>query len=133
MDSAAVLGRLFGIGLFVLLWVATWNSAKKRKIGLSITSYLALFLTPIIAFIVTLFTKKIDKTADQLTYQQRLPYEKPTAMLVAAIIYIVFSIGALIVGIMGYMNNRSGLAGIANFGILLTWGISLFRSVRDFY
>lgn len=128
------MGNLLGIGLYVLLWRATWNSAKKRKIGLSITSFLALFLTPIIAYPVTLFTKKIDKTKDQPTCQQRLPYEKTTAMLIAAILYIFFSISALalVVGIMGYMNNGSGLAGsVANFVILLTWGISLFSERKE--
>ena len=123
---AAVLGALFGIGLIVLCWVATWDSAKKRKIGLSITSYLALFLTPLIAYPVTLFTKKINKSKEQPTYQQRLPYEKPAALLVAAILYVFFSIGALMVGIMSYINNISGLAPLANFVILLILGISLF-------
>ena len=128
---AALLGKFLGMGLWVLLWVATWDSAKKRKIGLSNTSYLALFLTPFIAYIVTLFTKKINKSKEQPTYQQRLPYENTTAMLIAAIIYIFFSIGALVAGIMGYMNNRSGLAGLANFVILLTWGISLFSERKE--
>ena len=126
-----LVGGLFGIGLVVLLWWATWNSAKKRKIGLAITSYIALFLTPLIAFFMTLFTEKINKTQDQPTYQQRLKYENTTAMLIAEILYIVFSVLALVVGIIGCFYGRSGLAGCINFAILLTWGISLFFERKE--
>ena len=124
---AYLLGELLAIVFVVLLWWATWNSAKKRKIGLTITSYLALFLTPIIAWPVTLFTKKIKKTKEVPTYRQRLKYENTTAMLVAAILYIVLGLLVVVVIMMGYANGINGLVAL----ILFTWGISLFSERNE--
>lgn len=124
---AYLLGELLAIVFVVLLWWATWNSAKKRKIGLTITSYLALFLTPIIAWPVTLFTKKIKKTKEVPTYRQRLKYENTTAMLIVAILYIVLGLLVVVVIMMGYANGINGLVAL----ILFTWGISLFSERNE--
>ena len=120
MDSPELLGQLFGIALFVLLYVAAWESAKKRKIGLTGTSILVLLLTPFIACIVSYFTKKIDKTKKYPTYEQRLPYENTTTLLVVAIIFLLFSI---VFFIMGLVNGK--IATFILVTIYLVWGCSL--------
>lgn len=132
MDSPELLGQLFGIAIFVLLYVAAWESAKKRKIGLTITSILVLFSPPpFIACIVSYFTKKIDKTKKYPTYEQRLPYENTTTMLVVAIVYFVFSLSFLLVviGISNtntYANAWIMMLNITLFSIAdIVWGCSL--------
>lgn len=118
---AYLLGELLAVIFVVLLWWATWNSAEKRKIGLTITSYLALFLTPIIAWPITLFTKKINKTKEVPTYRQMLKYENTTAMLIAAILYIVLG---LLIFVLKFMGHAYG--NIVYASILYIWGFSLF-------
>ena len=76
-----------------------WKISKKRKIGLTKASFLALLLTPIIACIVSLCTKKIDASIEEPTYKQRLPYENTTALCIAIILYFIFVFWTLLVGL----------------------------------
>ena len=118
---ALIFGGILGIGLVALLYVAAWESAKKRKIGLTIMSYIVLFFTPFIACIVSYITKKIDKEKKYPTYEQRLPYENTTAMVVAAILFFVFSPFCVI----GLIMQDNIVGALVIFIIYLVWGCSL--------
>ncbi len=122
------LGTLLGFSIYVLLWMAALENGKKRKIGLTITSFLSLFLTPIIGCIVPLFTKRIDKTQKYPTYKQRLPYENTTAMLIAAILYTLFGLLALFLWIMSEFEKYSF---IVNSCILLYGAYTLFNERKE--
>ena len=90
--------------IYLILWLlyyAAWKISKKRKIGLTKASFLALFLTPLIACIVSLCTKKIDVTRKEPTYKQRLPYENTTAQLIAELFCYLF-----VIVLWGYWLNR---------------------------
>ncbi|MBR1785417.1 MAG: hypothetical protein IJ760_08305 [Bacteroidales bacterium] len=131
-DFAILLGGLIGEAINVALWVATWNLAKKRKIGLTKASYLSLFLTVIVGFFVTLFSKKINKTTKQPTYKQRLPYENTTAMLIAAILYILYGVALDVVGM--FSGNEGAYYHYLiqlQFIIALAWGILLLFERRN--
>lgn len=110
-----------GICFVSFLWVTALNNGKKRKIGLTTTSYLALFLTPLIGCIVPLFTKKIDKSQKWPTYKQRLPYEDTAALLISEILYFSFSVLSLFAGIMGHHSFTAFFI----FIILLSCGCTL--------
>ena len=119
------------IGLWVMLYVAAWESAKKRKIGLTIMSFITLFLTPLISCLVSYFTKKIDISKDYPTYEQRLPYENTTAMIIAAILYLVFGL-FFFVAMIGISNSNTDinttnmLLNLAIFSIAdIWWGCTL--------
>ena len=119
--------------LWILLYFAAWESAKKRKIGLTITSILVLLLPPpFIACIVSYFTKKIDNTKKYPTYEQRLPYENTTAMLVIAIVYFIFSLLSFLVAVIAISNSNTDIdANKMMLNIILfsiadsVWGCSL--------
>lgn len=131
MDSlAGLLGSIFGFSLYGFLWWLTWKSAKKRKIGLTITSYIALFFTPLIAYLVTFSTKKINKKNDKdentadgyiaskiATLQERLKYENLTAMLIAAILFIVLGSSTLPFTIVGIC--------------MIGWGVALLSERKN--
>lgn len=122
------MGTLLGFSIYVLLWMAALENGKKRKIGLTITSFLSLFLTPIIGCLVTLFTKRIDKTQKYPTYKQRLPYENTTAMLIATILYILFGLLAFFLWIMSEFQKYTFLV---NCGILLYGAYTLFNEREE--
>lgn len=122
--------------LMILLYFAAWESATKRKIGLTITSYLAIFLTPFVACIVSYCTRRIDKTTKHPTYEQRLPYENTTAMLISAIISFILGLLLNIVGLVGigqssttYSSEYDRFIGMMiAYGIIyIVWGVSLIR------
>lgn len=100
---------------------------KEKSALLSRAIWLS-FLTPIIAWPITLFTKKINKTKKIPTYRQCLEYENTTAMLIAAILYIVFGLLIYVVEIMGH---AYGISGNVVPIILFVWGISLFSERHE--
>ena len=127
MNSTAYdVGGIIGIACVVFTYVVAWNCAKKRMIGLSWMSFLMLFLTPPIALVISLFTKKIDKTKKYPTYEQRVPFENTTAILFAAILYFCF--GFLFIFFVTVQFNIVVLVlGI----IFVVWGYLLLKERRE--
>ena len=126
--------------IWILLYYAAWESAKKRKIGLTITSILVLLLPPpFIACIVSYFTKKIDNTKKYPTYEQRLPYENTTTLLVVAIVYFVFSLLLFLVAVIGISNsnldNNSEINMMLNIIVVsiadIVWGCTLLLERKE--
>ena len=120
--------------LQILLYVAAWENGKKRKIGLTWMSYLTFFITPFLAFIVSLFSKRIDKNKKELSYEDRLPYENMTAMLIIAIMYLFVAAFFSIVAIVGATTEAYGgtVFGLYYSIIYIIWGCSLLKQRKRF-
>ena len=91
-------GQLIAFIIWGWIFHMTWKISKKRKIGLTKASFLALLFTPIITCIVSLCTKIIDATKEEPTYKQRLSYENTTALCISIILYFIFALWTLLVG-----------------------------------
>ena len=120
-----LLGELIALSIVLLLYGAVWKISKKRKIGLTWASFLALLFTPVIACIVSLCTKKIDATIKEPTYKQRLPFENTTALLIAAILYFCFGLLTISFNIVQFNIV------VLNIGIIfVVWGYRLIKERR---